>query len=491
MFSSTVCIAILAALSAISIDFRGLLADMPPPQKPCSQDGYCHISDKNQHEGNSDINHNKAKYAVPLTDNSPLVPKGTKPIILWWTEHIFPHDKSQTSHEIYCKKGGCITTIERKLKDDPSTRAMMFYGTDLRADDLPLPRVPWHEWALFHEESPKNNWMLTHEDALRMFNHTATFRRESDYPLSSQFIRDARDWTSTQAIPVSEKNRLKKEKGFAAIVYVQRDCYTPSDREAYVHELMKHIPVDSYGPCLNNKQMPEEIDGFLKLHSPAFYDFLAQYKFHIAFENAICQDYMTEKLFRPIEVGSVPIYMGSPKARDWMPNNKTGIFVNDFKSPKELAKFIKDLDANDQEYEKYLEYKQSGKITNKFLLNALETRPWRILGDWDKVNFGHRMYAGFECHVCDRIHERQEALRAHQLNPEKIPPPPLRVAKAEHLACPEPKMSIEKKKGVNKSVNYWEGVKEATAMRKMIEAGETDSKNFKPKYLKEKTDHYN
>jgi len=285
-------------------------------------------------------------------------------------------------------------------------------------------------------------------------------------------------------------SRLQKEKGLAPIVYVQRDCYTPSDRERYVQELMKHIKIDSYGPCRNNKKMPPEIDGFVKLHSPEFYEFLAQYKFHIAFENAICNDYMTEKLFRPIEVGSVPIYMGSPLARDWMPNERTAIFVNNYQDPEELADYIKFLDSNDWEYLTYLEYKEEGGITNDFLINAIKHRPWRVLGEWDKVNFGHRMYAQFECHLCDHMIEHQKMLKAHKLNPDEVEPPPPKMASSDHLECPEPVMSIEADNKVNKSINYWEGLREAIAFEQMLEAGETDSSKFVSKYLKQKTDKY-
>ena len=284
-------------------------------------------------------------------------------------------------------------------------------------------------------------------------------------------------------------HRLQKEKDLAAVVYLQRDCWTPSDREAYVTELMKHLKIDSYGPCLNNKKMPEEIDGFIKLHSAAYYKFLSQYKFHIAFENAVCNDYMTEKLFRPLEVGSVPIVFGSPLAKDWMPNEKSAIFVDDFQSPEELAKYIDYLDSNDSEYEQYLSHRKPGGIKNQFLLESIEKRQWKILGEWDKPNFGHRMYVGFECYVCDRIHERQEALRAHQLNPNKIPPPPPRMGKQNHLGCPEPKVSLPQK-NVNKSVNYWEGLYEARALKTMLLANETDSTKFMRKYLKRTTDKY-
>lgn len=46
-----------------------------------------------------------------------------------------------------------------------------------------------------------------------------------------------------------------------------------------------------------------------------FYELLSHYKFAIAMENAVCKDYMTEKLWRPLMVGTVPIVFGSPDVR--------------------------------------------------------------------------------------------------------------------------------------------------------------------------------
>lgn len=43
-----------------------------------------------------------------------------------------------------------------------------------------------------------------------------------------------------------------------------------------------------------------------------FFKLIAKYKFAIAIENAICEDYVTEKLWRPLHVGTIPIVLGSP-----------------------------------------------------------------------------------------------------------------------------------------------------------------------------------
>ena len=49
------------------------------------------------------------------------------------------------------------------------------------------------------------------------------------------------------------------------------------------------------------------------------FNFAAKYKFHLAFENSICDDYITEKFVRPFHLGSIPVYFGSDSARDWAP----------------------------------------------------------------------------------------------------------------------------------------------------------------------------
>ena len=52
-----------------------------------------------------------------------------------------------------------------------------------------------------------------------------------------------------------------------------------------------------------------------KMMDPEFFEFLSRYKFVFAIENAICDDYMTEKLWRPLHIGSVPIVLGSSRVQ--------------------------------------------------------------------------------------------------------------------------------------------------------------------------------
>ena len=150
-------------------------------------------------------------------------------------------------------------------------------------------------------------------------------------------------------------------------------------RDQYVSELMKFIPVDSYGTCLNNKELPSDIQGSENFESEKFLRFLAQYKFVIAFENAICDDYVTEKLWRTLAIGSIPIYMGAPNVQSLLPNDKSALLVQNYASPAELATHIKKINSNDSEYGTYLQHKKDynrGKllIKNKNLVDMVANR---------------------------------------------------------------------------------------------------------------------
>eukprot|EP00062_Callorhinchus_milii_P001575 gi/632936830/ref/XP_007896257.1/ PREDICTED: alpha-(1,3)-fucosyltransferase 11 [Callorhinchus milii] len=325
-----------------------------------------------------------------------------------------------------------------------------------------------------------NNYVLSHAAGIGLFNYTATFGRRSDYPLSLQWLPSRRYLLAAAAAPLGEKQRLRG-RGYAPVLYLQSHCDVASDRDRYVRELMEHIQIDSYGQCLHNKDLPSHrlVNTLTATTEDSeFMRFIANYKFHIAMENAICDDYMTEKLWRPMHLGSVPIYRGSPVVQDWMPNDHSIILIDSFPSPKDLADFINYLDQNDEEYLKYLEYKQPGGLTNTFLLESLEKREWGV-NDMSKPNYLN----GFECFVCDRENERLQAERAHRKLPDSVPLPVPRRAAYDHMGCPVPTPGYGSDDEIpaNDSwkqmwqQDYWQSIDQAEALTTMIHHNETDA----------------
>ncbi|XP_049884479.1 alpha-(1,3)-fucosyltransferase 11-like [Pectinophora gossypiella] len=130
--------------------------------------------------------------------------------------------------------------------------------------------------------------------------------------------------------------------------------------------------------------------------------YMGNYKFFIAIENAVCNDYMTEKLWRAIQVGTVPIYFGSPLIRDWLPNNKSAILLEDFPTPELLSQHLHYLLNNDTAYEEYLEHKTLGIISNQKLIDEITSRPFQT--DLAKAA------KAFECFICEKVHNKSKTI---------------------------------------------------------------------------------
>ncbi|XP_053111137.1 alpha-(1,3)-fucosyltransferase 11 [Hemicordylus capensis] len=415
--------------------------------------------------------------------NNDSRPNRELPVLLWWSGSLFPHFPGETAR-IDCRGRSCLATRRRRALGLRRTRALLFYGTDFRAYEAPLPRRPHQAWALFHEESPMNNYLLSHRPGIGLFNHTATFRRESDYPLSLQWLPGLAYLRRPPPLGLAGKEQARRQQGLAPLLYLQSHCDVPSDRDRYVRELMKHIQVDSYGSCLNNRKLPSmrlRDTSTATTEDSEFMAFISKYKFHLAMENAICHDYMTEKLWRPMHVGAVPVYRGSPSVRDWMPNNHSIILIDDFESPQKLAEYIDFLDRNPDEYLRYLEYKNPGGITNQFLVENMEKREWGV-NDMSLPNYLN----GFECFVCNRENARLAAEREHKKTHGKVPAPEPHIAQFTHMGCPPPAPGYGNIEDIPEGdswkemwlQDYWQSRDQGEALTAMIHHNESHQGRF-------------
>ena len=82
---------------------------------------------------------------------------------------------------------------------------------------------------------------------------------------------------------------------------------------------MKFVKVDFYGKCLHNKNLLEHLKDPLTFDKDDLLEIINKYKFNASFENSICHDYITEKLWRPFVVSLVPVVLGSPTVQDGPP----------------------------------------------------------------------------------------------------------------------------------------------------------------------------
>ncbi|XP_077517824.1 glycoprotein 3-alpha-L-fucosyltransferase A-like isoform X2 [Amblyomma americanum] len=184
---------------------------------------------------------------------------------------------------------------------------------------------------------------------------TATYRKDSDIvtpyekfvlfdPLVKTIRRD-HDYT---------QNKSKVAAWFVS------NCYASNRRLEYARKLQEHIQVDIYGTC-GPLECPRHT-------SEKCYQMVERdYYFYLAFENANCKDYITEKFFNALRHNVVPVVMGASREeyRAAAPHHSY-VHVEDFRSPKELAEYLLLLSRNRTLYNEYFQWKGTGEFVNTY-----------------------------------------------------------------------------------------------------------------------------
>ena len=137
-------------------------------------------------------------------------------------------------------------------------------------------------WIYYSMESP-----LSSRDARLfdgMFDLTFTYRLDSDFWVP---------YGTYEEIPFVDLSQQDFSSGKDKLVAWTVSNCKPQLRKSFVRELQKYVTVDVFGSCSRQ---------FGKSRSCARGEtcrsIIKQYKFFLAFENGLCEDYMTEKYWR-------------------------------------------------------------------------------------------------------------------------------------------------------------------------------------------------
>ncbi|XP_013385388.1 alpha-(1,3)-fucosyltransferase C-like [Lingula anatina] len=266
-------------------------------------------------------------------------------IILYWGSTIpkrcdyFTFTKTGPSFEdLNCPVNNCVWTDDKtKVKE---ADAVLFFDHCL-GEVKPPERNPRGRWVFVDHESPCNSFRyLDKWDGL--FNWTMTYTKDSDiFSPSLHFV----NLPNHGDYPLLSRERsLSITRGKSKLVaWMVSHCTTHSRREEYVKELQKYIPVDVYGKCgplvckKGDTRCSEE-----SLNN--------DYKFYLVFENSLAKDYVSEKFYTRLHLNVMLITRsGANFSRLGIPD-ALHIDTRDFKSPKDLAEYLKRLDKDDESY---------------------------------------------------------------------------------------------------------------------------------------------
>ncbi|CAF1068708.1 unnamed protein product [Rotaria sordida] len=286
------------------------------------------------------------------------------PLILLYT-----HNRSIKTRDNICKgtrNKGHVVNFEKcpkkcefscQIEDfkQRSPRAVLFFGEDfywsfnLTDQDRLSFKQRWIFWSW---EAPINHPEYTRSKLT--FNWTMTYRQDSDivhyygryiarnlsYTIrdyqTNDFYLSRKNNQSTFDVDNEFKNRNNK------ILWIVSNCKTRTKRHKIAAELNKYFPIDQYGKCslLNNERKLLSLEDFEQK--------LFKYKFYLAFENANCQDYITEKAFyNALAHGSIPIVLGSNENnyKNILPPNSF-IHIENFKELADLADELMNISKN-------------------------------------------------------------------------------------------------------------------------------------------------
>jgi hypothetical protein len=195
-------------------------------------------------------------------------------------------------------------------------------------------------------ESASNYPQLSDAAYMKRFDVTMTYRMDSDVPISYLFENDT-------GVPLAEflaPAPAKHPDRLAVVLISSR--FDESRRLSYLNELMRYLDVHSYGTVLNNRAMPGPDTGLASKLA-----LLSGYRFNLSFENSLCTDYVTEKLYDPLRSGCIPVYLGAPNVSRFLPGDRCYIDVRDYASPRLLAEYLCHLAASDAAYTSYFAWK--------------------------------------------------------------------------------------------------------------------------------------
>ncbi|KAH8283256.1 hypothetical protein KR044_006660 [Drosophila immigrans] len=226
---------------------------------------------------------------------------------------------------------------------------------------LPLHRQP-HQTYVFALMEPPGETKHRLSDERNFYNLTMSYRLDSDIIWPYAHLMDAE--TGALVAPSLEPHwrqapqlgswndstvlELWPQKNKMAAWFVSH-CPTLSRREELAAALQEHIDVDIYGKCgtLSCARGDPRCDEMLD----------TDYMFYLAFENSLCVDYVTEKLYAALQRHIVPVVFGGANYTRFLPPHSY-IDANRFENVEQLAAHLRYVADDLDEYMSYFWWRQ-------------------------------------------------------------------------------------------------------------------------------------
>ena len=274
------------------------------------------------------------------------------------------------NHDTRCPYN-CVYT-----KDDTGigpADVLVYHAYDVDFKYFPKSRHQDQIWIIHSGESP---WKIYKHmaDYNSVFNWTSFVRFDSDV-----IWRYGKLVKRTRSDVILDYRTFKPRSKSA--YWMASNCGTLTARDNYVDELKMYIDVDVYGKCLPDAKTCNkttlDCDG-------------SKYNFYLAFENAVCRNYITEKFWRSLKLGVIPVVMGDSSSYQQIAPPNSYIDVSNFTSPQRLAEYLHQVQNNVTLYQSYLKWRTVYKTEESWSCDLCES-----LHKWDGRHQVYRDLSGW------------------------------------------------------------------------------------------------
>ncbi|XP_053624568.1 3-galactosyl-N-acetylglucosaminide 4-alpha-L-fucosyltransferase FUT3-like [Plodia interpunctella] len=295
---------------------------------------------------------------------------------------------------------------KRRILDKCSVSNCIFTGNDSKINtvDVVLVHIQKGEipivenrnqrqiWVFLEDESPRNAFSLSKKrpdlkEWENVFNWSMTYRTISDVPvpygrtvpLRKRLYPEVSEKTISKLIP-----NLSAKRPEVLVALVTSHCI--KFRMNFLENLREYIQVDVYGGCSRDKFLKRQCPGHFKKDCPA----LKKYYFYLVIENAMCSQYITEKVFRnAYSKGAIPIIIGATEhdAKTLLPPNSY-IHWNNNMTHKDLAEKIINTYENKEEYLSYHLWRNDFEVRNEH--GYLGTQSYHLCRLCEALNYNKK-----------------------------------------------------------------------------------------------------
>lgn len=214
-----------------------------------------------------------------------------------------------------CTYQNCYITTDKGLLVDIRHFDAFIFDVENTWDAHP-PIVSPHQLLIFSATEPAFHFPVCHTEFNNYFHLTWTYKLNSDIIGSYITILDKKDnivgpkvnmkWVDPMK-PTSDDVKLKLLQKSKAVAWFVSNCNAQSRKHVAKNlsialEKVK-LNIDIYGGCGNLTCPRDRMEECLLLLQKKYY-------FYLAFENSLCEDYVTEKILYPLLQFTVPIVFG-------------------------------------------------------------------------------------------------------------------------------------------------------------------------------------